>query len=97
MSSPNSLKTCLHIPQGGQKLLLDETIAIASKFFSPFDTALARALRSAHKLAPKLEFSMLVPTKYFPLVVFKQAPTLKSEYGEYEFFIALCASSIIFS
>lgn len=84
LSSMNSDITCKQSPHGIVKFLLLETMVIFSKSLCPSDTALKIAVRSAHFVAPYELFSMLQLLKTSPLDVKSVAPTLNSEYGEYE-------------
>lgn len=68
-------------------------IAIASKSVIPSETALNIAVRSAQTVSEYDEFSMLQPVNIFPSDERSAEPTLKEEYGEYDFSEALTAVS----
>lgn len=79
----NSLKNCLHAPQGLRYwLLMDPEIAILVIFLFPSLIAFTTAVRSAHIPSPYDAFSTLQPEYMVPSSHRNAAPTLKLLYGQ---------------
>ena len=75
ISFPNSYMNCRQAPHGYIKSFLLEEMAMAVNFFSPSETALENATRSAQILRDYEALSTFVPVYILLPEVIKAAPT----------------------
>src|SRR4029077_4428999 len=93
-SPQNSQMIWRQAPQGGVRVSVSATTAMASNPRSPSETALKMAVRSAQQVRPRVAFSTLQPVKTRPDLARRAAPTRKFEYGAWAFSRARLAAAI---
>ena len=90
----SSAMTCRQAPHGEHGLSVSATTAMAVNSFTPSETALKMAVRSAQFVIGYAAFSILQPWKTRPSFERRAAPTANFEYGTYAASHALIASLI---
>src|SRR5882724_12953687 len=93
-SPQNSQINWRQAPQGGVRVSVSVTTAMASKPRSPSLIPLKMAMRSAQTVRPYVAFSTLQPPKTRPELARTAAPTRKLEKGAWAFSRACLAASI---